>query len=150
MDEFKPVLGAADARRFLGELRLVDVGILAPEDTMLGVLPPFATAPLPERPVDGQVLRAVLPAIRERAALDALYQSMSRPTPARRLIEPHALAYDGFRWHARGSIAKPASSATSCSGGCRSRGSVSRPALRRATMPPGTASSRWSSHRIPA
>jgi predicted DNA-binding transcriptional regulator YafY len=26
---------------------------------------------------------------------------MSRPEPMRRTIEPHALAYDGFRWHAR-------------------------------------------------
>jgi hypothetical protein len=47
------------------------------------------------------VLRAVLRAIRERRALDVLYQSMSRPGPARRVIEPHALAHDGFRWHAR-------------------------------------------------
>jgi predicted DNA-binding transcriptional regulator YafY len=26
---------------------------------------------------------------------------MSRPEPARRRIEPHALVHDGFRWHAR-------------------------------------------------
>ena len=47
------------------------------------------------------MLRAVLFAIRERRALDVLYQSMSRPKPLRRAIEPHALAHDGFRWHAR-------------------------------------------------
>jgi hypothetical protein len=44
---------------------------------------------------------AVLRAIRERRGLDVLYQSMSRPKPLRRTIEPHALAHDGFRWHAR-------------------------------------------------
>jgi hypothetical protein len=100
-EDFRPVLAPADARRFLGELRLADLGVLAVEDTMLGVLPPFAAAPLPERSVDPLVLRAVLRAMRERRALAALYQSMSRPQPARRVIEPHALAYDGFRWHAR-------------------------------------------------
>ncbi|MCC6779313.1 MAG: WYL domain-containing protein [Hyphomicrobiales bacterium] len=100
-DDFRPALAAADARRFLGELRLADLGVLAVEDTMLGVLPPFAAAPLPERNVDALVLRAVLRAMRERRALAAHYQSMSRPQPARRVIEPHALAYDGFRWHAR-------------------------------------------------
>jgi hypothetical protein len=42
-----------------------------------------------------------LRAIRTRTALDVLYQSMSRPEPMRRIIEPHALVYDGFRWHAR-------------------------------------------------
>jgi predicted DNA-binding transcriptional regulator YafY len=47
------------------------------------------------------VLRAVLRAICERRALEVLYQSMSRPKPLRRAIEPHALAHDGFRWHAR-------------------------------------------------
>jgi WYL domain len=98
---FRPVLAAPDARRFLGELRLVDLGVLAPADTILGVLPPFAAAPVPERAVDPLVLRAVLRAIRERRALDARYQSMSRPRPIRRAIEPHALAHDGFRWHAR-------------------------------------------------
>jgi len=100
-ESFRPVLGAPDASRFLGELRLVELGILAAEDTMPGVLPPFAAAPVPERAIDAFVLRVVLRAIRERRALDVLYQSMSRPSPARRVIEPHALAYDGFRWHAR-------------------------------------------------
>jgi hypothetical protein len=68
---------------------------------MLGQLPPFDAAPIPERAIDAVALRAVLRAIRERRSLDVLYQSMSRPHPARRAIEPHALAHDGFRWHAR-------------------------------------------------
>jgi hypothetical protein len=38
---------------------------------------------------------------RERSALSIRYQSMSRPSPMRRVIEPHTLAHDGFRWHAR-------------------------------------------------
>jgi hypothetical protein len=101
-ESFRPVLAAPDARRFLGELRLVDLGVLtAAADTTLGVLPPFDAAPVPERPIDPFVLRAVLRAVRERRALEALYQSMSRPSAVRRVIEPHALAHDGFRWHAR-------------------------------------------------
>jgi WYL domain len=98
---FRPVLAAPGAKRFLGELRLVDLGVLAVADTMLGVLPPFAAAPVLERAVDPFVLRAVLRAIRERRAIEALYQSMSRPSALRRVIEPHALAHDSFRWHAR-------------------------------------------------
>jgi hypothetical protein len=100
-ESFRPVLAAPNAKRFLGELRLVDLGVLAADETMFGVLPPFDATPVPERAIDAIVLRAVLHAVRERRALDALYQSMSRPSPARRVIEPHALAYDGFRWHAR-------------------------------------------------
>jgi hypothetical protein len=100
-DSFRAVLAAPDAKRFLGELRLVDVGSLSEEETMLGVLPPFDATPLPERAIDPLVLRAVLRAIREHRALDVLYQSMSRPSLMQRVIEPHALAHDGFRWHAR-------------------------------------------------
>jgi hypothetical protein len=96
---FRPVVGPPDAARFLGELRLVDLGIL--RETTLGPPPPFATTPVPERAVDAFVLRALLSAIRGGQALDVLYQSMSRPKPAPRTIEPHALAHDGFRWHAR-------------------------------------------------
>jgi hypothetical protein len=100
-EAFRPALAPPDAVRFLGELRLVDLGVLAAADTLLGEVPPFAAAPTPERPVDAHVLRAVLGAIRAGGAIEVLYQSMSRPSPARRVIEPHALAHDGFRWHAR-------------------------------------------------
>src|SRR5437667_2570565 len=85
---FGAVLAPPDARRFLGELRLVDLGILSAEDTMLGALPPFDATPVPERAIDPFVLRAVLRAMREQRALDVLYQSMTRPSPARRVIEP--------------------------------------------------------------
>jgi hypothetical protein len=100
-EAFRPVLAAPSAARFLGELRLVDIGILAADDTMLGTVPPFDAAPVPERRIDPLVLRAAVRAMREHAALDVLYQSMSRAEPTRRMIEPHALAHDGFRWHVR-------------------------------------------------
>jgi hypothetical protein len=93
---FRPVLAEPDAKRFLGELRPAELGILPAEDTIFGALPSFSATPVPERAVDAMLLRAML-----RVALGILYQSMSRPGPARRVIEPHALAYDGFRWHAR-------------------------------------------------
>jgi hypothetical protein len=100
-ESFRPALAPPNADRFLGELRLVDLGLLAVEDTMLGISPPFDATPVPERSIDALVLRAVLRASRERCALSMRYQSMSRPNPVRRVIEPHALAHDGFRWHAR-------------------------------------------------
>lgn len=90
-----------DAARFLGELRLVEAGVLPVELTLLGTVPPFNATPLPERKIDAFVLRAVLTAIRKQLALSITYQSMSRAEPLSRLIEPHALAHDGFRWHTR-------------------------------------------------
>jgi hypothetical protein len=98
---FRPVLAPPDAVTFLGELRLVDLGIMPATEALLGEVPPFAAAPTPERPVDAYVLRGLLSAIRARAAVSVRYQSMSRPIASHRVIEPHALAHDGFRWHAR-------------------------------------------------
>lgn len=98
---FAPVLSDPDARSILGELRLVDAGLMAPDETTLGAIPPFAATPIPERAIDPLVLRVVLRAIRDGLAMEAFYQSMSRPERARRAIEPHALAFDGFRWHTR-------------------------------------------------
>jgi hypothetical protein len=100
-DDFKPALAAPDANRLLGELHLVDRHILSAEDTLLGGTPSFDATPVPERKIDAVVLRAVLRAIRAGTAIDVLYQSMSGPEPVHRTIEPHALAHDGFRWHAR-------------------------------------------------
>jgi len=98
---FRPVLAPPDAARFLGELRLVAAGLLPVEQTLLGRTPPFDATPVPERRIDAFVLRAVLTAIRKGLSLSVAYQSMSRPEPTTRVIEPHALAHDGFRWHAR-------------------------------------------------
>ncbi len=98
---FRPVLAPPDAARFLGELRLVAAGLLPVEQTLLGWAPPFDATPLPERRIDAFVLRAALTAIRKRLSLSVTYQSMSRPEPITRVIEPHALVHDGFRWHVR-------------------------------------------------
>ena len=100
-DDFRPVLATPDANRLLAELRVAEQGLVPVVGTALGRLPPVATTPVPERAVDPFVLGAVLRAIRSAHALSVHYQSMSRPQPIRRTIEPHALAYDGFRWHVR-------------------------------------------------
>jgi len=45
------------------------------------------------------VLRAIIDAIRTRRSVDINYQSLTRT--GSRAICPHALAYDGHRWHVR-------------------------------------------------
>jgi hypothetical protein len=99
--DFAPAFEPPDADRYLAELRLLGDGIIAPGEGDLGELPPYAVALTPRRAVPEEALRAVLAAIRGARVLDVRYQSMSSPRPRRRAIEPHALAFDGFRWHAR-------------------------------------------------
>lgn len=98
---FRPLLVQPDAGRLLGELRLLAAGVLEEGATLLGVAPPFDGGPLPQRRVDPLVLRTLWQALRDGTAVALCYQSMSRPEPLARIVEPHALAHDGYRWHLR-------------------------------------------------
>jgi predicted DNA-binding transcriptional regulator YafY len=51
--------------------------------------------------VNAQILRSVISAIRQSQAIEVRYQSLSRPEPRWRWLAPHAIGFDGFRWHAR-------------------------------------------------
>ena len=64
------------------------------------MFPGYAATPMPAR-VSQRDPRDVQAAIHEPAALQVTCQSIFRPEPTARWIEPHALAFDGSRRHAR-------------------------------------------------
>lgn len=92
---------AADAEAMLRELRLIAEGVLPAADGRLDPPPQVEIADAPLRAVAPDVLRAVIDAVRHRRAVAADYRSFSTPGVTRRVLEPHALLFDGFRWHAR-------------------------------------------------
>ena len=98
---FKPVFGKLDAGRYLAQLRSLADGILDRRDSWIADLPAYDAAPIPARGVDPATLRRVLSAIRQTEAIEVKYQSLSRPEPIWRWIAPHAIGFDGFRWHSR-------------------------------------------------
>ena len=98
---FKPHFITPSAEDYFAQLRAVDQGLVSREQSWISVFPGYGVTPTPARGVAPETLRDVLAAIHEPAALQVTYQSMSRPEPSARWIEPHALAFDGFRWHAR-------------------------------------------------
>lgn len=98
---FRPRYFQPDSAEYFAQLQAVEHGLVPEAQSWISVFPGYAATPVPARGVDPQVLRDVLSAIREKAALQITYQSMSKPEPSTRWIEPHALAFDGFRWHAR-------------------------------------------------
>lgn len=98
---FKSRFLEPDASRYLAQLRSVADGILDREDSWIADLPTYASAPTPVRGVDPVTLRSVVVAIRRSEALEVKYQSLSSPEPRWRWIAPHAIAFDGFRWHTR-------------------------------------------------
>ena len=98
---FKPLFLKLDSTQYLSQVRSIAEGVITPEDAWIGNLPPFDATPAPARGIDPIVLRSIVIAMRRHEAIEVLYQSMSAPDAEWRWIAPHALAFDGFRWHAR-------------------------------------------------
>lgn len=98
---FAPHFITPSADEYLSQLRAVDQGLVSREQSWISVFPGYGATPTPARGVAPETLREVLTAIHAPASLNVTYQSMSKPEPSARWIEPHALAFDGFRWHAR-------------------------------------------------
>ena len=55
----------------------------------------------PLRNINPIQVRPILRAIREKLAIDIGYISLSSPDYLDRIIQPHALIFDGLRWHVR-------------------------------------------------
>ena len=90
-----------DAAHYLAQLRLVTDNVMDRENCWIPELPPYAAAPTPVRGVNPVTLRSVIGAIRRSEAIEVKYQSLSNPDPCWRWVAPHAIAFDGFRWHTR-------------------------------------------------
>lgn len=98
---FRSRFTTPDAVRHLSHLRLTSEGMLDPGFPGSGQIPSFDIVPGPVSRIDPLVLRSILDAIRGRQEIEITYQSTLRAEPGRWCIAPHALAFDGFRWHAR-------------------------------------------------
>jgi hypothetical protein len=95
--QFRPAVTSRESLAYLDLLMLPE----SPQANFIGWTPPVGRVPHPSRSVGTGVLRQILFAIRDRQMVHIVYQSMNRPRPTSRAISPHAIGYDGFRWHAR-------------------------------------------------
>ncbi|WP_114217147.1 WYL domain-containing protein [Ochrobactrum sp. 3-3] len=100
-ETFKPQFLQPDAAGYLAQLKSIGDGLIDRHDAWIGSVPDFSSPPTPARGVQSEILQMVIGAIRNTEALEIRYQSLSRPEPIWRWIEPHALGFDGFRWHVR-------------------------------------------------
>jgi len=100
-ENFKPLFSASNPQRYLNGLLTQATDGAGFGESFVGWLPPVATVPVPTRGLNGDILAALLQAIRNSQALSVEYQSMSRPEPTMRTLTPLAIAHDGFRWHVR-------------------------------------------------
>lgn len=99
--KFKPVVTPADSQVFLNQVLGVASGTLPSSLSFIGWRPPCDIVQFPTRSIRPDILMRVIWAIRDGEDIELEYQSMRRPAATRRWIAPHAIAFDGARWHVR-------------------------------------------------
>jgi predicted DNA-binding transcriptional regulator YafY len=101
MPGFKPALSEQSSDFYLDQLLALATGTLARDSVFMGWAPPTDVARSIHRRVPTDVLLAVLRGIHQQLSLQIDYQSFTQPAPTQRTISPHAISFDGFRWHTR-------------------------------------------------
>jgi hypothetical protein len=96
--KFNPALISPDSEKYLSELVALDY---KNKLFFYSSIPSFYSIPCVRRKVDSSTLKYLLKNIREGNAINVEYQSMNKPSPVWRWITPHAIGFDGFRWHTR-------------------------------------------------
>lgn len=100
-DAFKPAFMAGTAQEFLQVLKVqcdrTGITVL----TLINNLPTVEIVELVFRKINQAVLQTVNQAIVTGKEIHVCYQSMTRPVPAELRLSPHALVFDGLRWHMR-------------------------------------------------
>ncbi|PCI04085.1 MAG: WYL domain-containing protein [Hyphomicrobiales bacterium] len=99
--KFKAQYAALDPSEYLGDLLSISRGASVPAADWIVYQPDILGTVVPGRGLSPLTVRNVLLACEQGKTLLIDYQSMSFPDPTQRLIAPHALAHDGFRWHVR-------------------------------------------------
>lgn len=98
---FHALYQRSSARRYLAELLATKMGSMESATSFIGSSPDVDWAPSPWRTINEETVEALVKAIRERLAVRVRYQSMTSLDESDRLLSPHALGNDGFRWHVR-------------------------------------------------
>jgi hypothetical protein len=99
--KFAPAFFEPSADKYLAQLRLIESGLLSEDEAWAVRMPAFSIVPILRRRIDAKTLSGILNSVRAGTQVQVVYQSMSQNEPSARWISPHALGFDGFRWHAR-------------------------------------------------
>ncbi len=97
----KTYVRASGFSPILLQLRSVADGMIDTSEAWIGQFPAFDATPTPVRDIIAKTLRPMIVVIRRSDAIEIKYQSLSRRAPQWCWIIPHAMGFDGFRWHAQ-------------------------------------------------
>lgn len=98
---FTPVSGRATSSHYLFELYGLARELLARDESFIGYAPVTGIVATPARPLAATEIAEWVRAIRDGDVVAGRYQSMDADMPRGVRVSPHALGYDGLRWHVR-------------------------------------------------
>lgn len=97
---FEPLFGRT-ATAYLNQLQRLARKVVEPDESFIGFVPPTGVVATPARTIDANEVATIVQAIRDKVALRVTYQSMDAPEPTELVLSPHAMGFDGLRWHVR-------------------------------------------------
>lgn len=98
---FKARYKRSGASRYLDDIHRLARRVVDADESFVGFVPPTGVVATPARAIGANEVAALVQAIRDKKALRVRYQSMDRATPLSLVLSPHALGFDGLRWHVR-------------------------------------------------
>ena len=98
---FEPAFTRSEATRYLNELQRLARGIIEPDESFIGFQPETGVVATPVRKIGAFEVAILVRAIRDEVALRVRYQSMEEVGPREFDLTPHAMGFDGLRWHVR-------------------------------------------------
>jgi hypothetical protein len=98
---FKAQYKRSAPSRYLDDLHRLARGVVEGDESFVGFTPPTGVVATPIRAIGADEVSTLVQAIRDKTPLRVRYQSMDHPTPLSLVISPHAMGFDGLRWHAR-------------------------------------------------
>lgn len=99
--KFAPAFARSEASRYLNELQRLARGIIEPDESFIGFKPATGVVATPARKIGASEVAILVRAIRDEVALRVRYQSMEEDGPREIVLTPHAMGFDGLRWHVR-------------------------------------------------
>ena len=101
LETFRPQFGRTAATSYLDELQRLAREVVDLSETFVGFVPPTGIVATPARAIASGEVANLVRAIRDHKTLLVRYQSMDHPVPQEWRLSPHALGFDGLRWHVR-------------------------------------------------
>jgi len=100
-DDFKPQVTEGTIDEYMGLLSTFQALAENAQSVSLGGSTNIESIHPPLRIVKPEFIRPIIQAAREKKRVEIQYTSLTQPKPRDRMIAPHTLVFNGYRWHVR-------------------------------------------------